>query len=128
VVGQRLNKQRMTWEYYVRSRKSEDYRQMLFASLYHPPVIDIVPEQSTDGCLYLNHRFEGKPLVNEYVANTMLGIEYLWGSPVNLETSEAEVKGGSETATEDGPQVSWARVRYNMKDRQFSREVLKADD
>lgn len=128
VVGQRLNKERMVWEYYVRSRKSEDYRQMLFASLYHPPVLDIVPDKSTDGSLYLNHRHEGKPLVNEYVSNTMLGIEYLWGNPVRLETNEAEVQAGSETETEAGPQVSWTRVLYQMKDRQFSREVLEADD
>ncbi len=128
VVDQRLNKERMTWEYFVRSRKAEDYRQMLFASLYHPPVIEIDPEKSADGSLYLNHRHEGKPLVNEYIANTMLGIEYLWGSPVKLETSEAEVKASSETETDEGPQVAWKRVRYMMKDRQFSREVVEADD
>ena len=98
------------------------------ASLYHPPVIEIVPEKSTDGCLYLNHRHEGKPLVNEYIANTMLGIEYLWGNPVKLETNEAEVKAGSETNDEEGPQVTWRRVCYTMKDRQFSREVLETDD
>ncbi|NOY13384.1 MAG: SpoVR family protein [Deltaproteobacteria bacterium] len=125
VAGRRLNKERMVWEYYVRSRKAEDYRQMLFASLYHPPVIRIEPEKSTDGTLYLNHCLEGKPLVNEYITNTMLGIEYLWGSPVQLETSEAEVRAVSETETGDGaPQVSWTRVLYTMKDRQFSREVL----
>jgi stage V sporulation protein R len=91
-------------------------------------VIEIVPENSTDGCLYLNHRHEGKPLVNEYIANTLLGIEYLWGNPVKLETSEAEVKASSETETDEGPQVTWRRVRYMMKDRQFSREVVEADD
>lgn len=128
VVGQRLNKERMTWQYYVRSRKSQDYRNMLFASLYHPPVVEIDPEKSTDGCLYLNHRHEGKPLVNEYIPNTMLGLEYLWGSPIKLETNEAEVKAGSETDAEQGPQVSWKRVVYTMKDRQFSREVLETDD
>jgi stage V sporulation protein R len=128
VVGQRLNKERMVWEYYVRSRKSEDYRQMLFASLYHPPVIEIIPEKSVDGSLYLNHRHEGKPLVNEYIANTMLGIEYLWGSPVSLETSVAEIAATSELETEAEAQVSWKRIRYSMKDRQFSKEVLDADD
>jgi len=125
VAGRRLNKQRMVWEYYVRSRKSDDYRQMLFASLYHPPKIEIVAEKSTDGSLYLSHKIEGKPLVTEYVANTMLGIEYLWGRPVKLETSEAEVSGSEETADEDlQPQISWTRVLYTMKDRQFSRETI----
>jgi len=127
VAGQRLNKERMTWEYYVRSRKADDYRQMLFASLYHPPVIENVPEKSTDGVLYLNHRHEGKPLVNEYIANTMLGIEYLWGGPIKLETNEAEVKPGNEREADDGVQVSWTRVVYTMKDRTFSREVLETD-
>ncbi|MBE9487497.1 MAG: SpoVR family protein [Chloroflexi bacterium] len=124
VAGQRLNKERMVWEYYVRSRKAEDYRQMLFASLYHPPVIEIIPEKSIDGELYLNHRFEGKPLVNEYLANTMLGIEYLWGGPVRLETSDGEVPARGEAEEEPAPQVTWTRVRYTMQDRQLSREVL----
>lgn len=128
VAGQRLNKERMVWEYYVRSRKSEDYRQMLFASLYHPPVIEIDHEKSIDGVLYLRHRLEGKPLVQEYVANTMLGIEYLWGNPVKLETSEAEAKAVSETGDGSaGPQISWTRMLYTMKDRRFSKEVFKAD-
>jgi hypothetical protein len=34
------------------------------------------------------HHFEGKPLVHEFIANTMMGIEFLWGKPVMLETSE----------------------------------------
>ncbi len=124
VADRRLNKERMVWEYYVKSRKSEDYRQMLFASLYHPPRIEVVPEQSTDGILYLNHRQEGKPLVKEYLANTLLGIEYLWGAPVALETSDAEVKPASETEEETEPQVSWSRVRYHMKKRRLSREKV----
>lgn len=125
VAGRRLNKQRMVWEYYVRSRKADDYRQMLFASLYHPPKIEMIPEKSTDGCLYLSHQIEGKPLVNEYIANTMLGIEYLWGNPVKLETSEAEVRGGGEAEDEEqSPQISWTRVLYTMKDRQLSRETI----
>jgi len=125
VAGRRLNKQRMVWEYYVRSRKAEDYRQMLFASLYHPPQIEIIPEKATNGELYLSHRIEGKPLVSEYIANTMLGIEYLWGSPVKLETSDAEVRGGGEAEDEEPPpQVSWTRVLYTMQDRQLSRETI----
>ena len=128
VVDRRLNKERMVWEYYVKSRKSEDYRQMLFASLYHPPRIEVVPEKSTDGTLYLNHLLEGKPLVREYLANTMLGLEYLWGAPVVLETSDAEVRPASEANEEPAPQISWSRVRYHMKDRQLSSEKVASDD
>ncbi len=124
VAGRRLNKQRMVWEYYVKSRKVTDYRQMLFGSLYHPPKIEIAPEKSTDGCLYLSHFVEGKPLVNEYIENTMMGIEYLWGKPVKLETSEAEVKAGGEGEEDEPPQVSWNRVLYTMQDRKLSRETV----
>ena len=88
VAGRRINRQKMVWEYYVKSRKAEDYRQMLIDSLYHPPHIEIDPDKSTDGRLYLVHHFEGKPLVTDFIANTMMGIEYLWGAPVMLDTHE----------------------------------------
>ena len=127
VADRRLNKERMVWEYYVKSRKSEDYRQMLFGSLYHPPRIAVVPGKSTDNILYLNHLLEGKPLVKEYLANTMLGLEYLWGAPVVLETSDAEVSAASEADEAVEPQVSWTPVRYRMQDRQLSREKVATD-
>ena len=41
---------------------------------------------TNNGNLYLVHHFEGKPLVRDFINNTMLGIEYLWGAPVQLET------------------------------------------
>ena len=89
VAGRRLNSARGVWEIYIRSRSAEDYRAMLLGLLYHPPWIDIDPAKTGNGALYLVHRFEGKPLVREFIANTLLGIEYLWGRPVQLETSEA---------------------------------------
>lgn len=128
VAGRRLNRERMVWEYYVRSRKAEDYRQMLFASLYHPPVVEIVSDKTSDDELYLNHRHEGKPLVNEYIPNTLLGLEYLWGGAVKLETSEAEVSAENEKDADKDKQVTWRRVVYSMRDRSFSREVVEADD
>ena len=80
VADKRLNRGRMVWEYLVKSRKAKDYRQMLLDGLYHPPSIAVGEEQGrSNGSLYLVHRFEGKPLVKEFIANTMLGIEYLWG-------------------------------------------------
>ncbi len=91
VAGKRLDQQRMVWQYYVKSRKADDYQQMMLDSLYHPPVITVDQTKGIEGSLYLAHTFEGKQLVREYIANTLMGIEYLWGSPVYLETSEAEV-------------------------------------
>jgi len=123
VAGRRLNEERMTWQYFVKSRHADDYQQMLFDTLYHPPKIEIDEEKSREGMLYLNHRLEGKPLVQEYIANTMLGIEFLWGGTVCLETSDAEVEVGREgEATPEA--ISWSRVRYQMKERKLERTVL----
>ncbi len=122
VAGKRLNEARMVWEYYVKSRKAEDYRDMLLASLYHPPHIEVDRSQTADGTLYLMHHFEEKPLVKDFIANTMIGIEFLWGGPVKLETSE--VAGTLSpppdlVAEEVEPEIVWRRVLYEMKDRKL---------
>ncbi len=136
VAGKRLNQSKGVWEYYVKSRKAKDYRQMLFDSLYHPPHINIDPEKSKNGDLYLQHHFEGKPLVKDFIANTMMGIEYIWGAPVKLETSEVEkvesakiqipIPGLATPLEDDGKQmeVKWQRVLYTMKDRKLSKVTL----
>jgi stage V sporulation protein R len=137
VTGRRLNKNKMVWEFYVKSRKAEDYRQMLLEMLYHPPHIEIDTQKAKNNTLYLVHHFENKPLVKEYIANTMLGVEYLWGGPVQLETNEVvsitPAKGGGLFTGGSSPiqekqvdtQVKWERVLYTMKDRKLSREVVK---
>jgi len=129
VAGKRLNEQRMVWEYYVKSRKADAYREMLFASLYHPPHVEIDHEQSQKAdTLYLVHTFEGKPLIKEYIPNTLLGLEYLWGGPVELETHEVKSIGGrpeSGKPSEIQPQdIKWQRVVFTMKDRKLSRRIL----
>lgn len=136
VAGRRLDQPRGVWQYYVKSRSAESYRQMLLETLYHPPCIQIEPEKTTNGNLYLVHVFEGKPLVKEFIANTMLGIEYLWGAPVQLETHEvvpaepAQVRlpiPGLTMPAEEAPQakeIKWQKVRYTMKDRKLSRENI----
>jgi stage V sporulation protein R len=91
----------MVWEFYVKSRKAEDYRKMLLDTLYHPPHIEVELEKGKNKTLYLVHRFEEKPLVKEFIANTMMGIEYLWGGPVQLETSEVASVTGSSTPTKE---------------------------
>lgn len=136
VAGKRLNAAKMVWEYYVKSRKAEDYRQMLIDSLYHPPHIEIDMEKSSNNTLYLMHHFEEKPLVSEFIVNTMLGIEYLWGGPVQLETSEILSRPSSqgqnsfpgsltprkEENTE--PEVKWQRVLYTMEKRKISKKTI----
>ena len=134
VAGRRLNEAKMVWEYYVKSRKAEDYRQMLLDSLYHPPKIVLDHEKGRQGdSLYMTHRFEGKPLVREFIANTLLGIEYLWGGPVELETHEVMPKStraerprspGAATDKAAAPEIQWQRVVYTMKERKLSRRVM----
>jgi stage V sporulation protein R len=133
VAGKRLNKDRMVWEYYVKSRKAEDYRQMLMDGLYHPPHIEIYEKNDADDVLYLVHHFEEKPLVKEFIANTMLGIEYLWGNPVQLETSEVVASGTPSASSSSSGTMQevlkpsdfkWERVVYTMKNRELSRQVM----
>jgi len=136
VAGKRINKIKMVWEYYIQSRKLEDYKKMLQGSLYHPPHITIKNENGGKEELYLIHHFEGKPLVNEFIANTMMGIEYLWGRPVKLETSEVvsqpqvqpDTGSGGPTsplpAVKEEPEIEWRRVVYTMENRKLSKREL----
>ena len=127
VAGKRLDQQRMVWQYFVKSRKAHDYRQMMLDTLYHPPVIAIDKTKGIEGTLYLNHIFEGKQLVQEYIANTMVGIEFLWGGPVHLETSEAQVAAASSQARQEEPQeeeITWQRVLYSMNEKVLSKKML----
>jgi len=128
VTGKRLDRQRMVWQYYVKSRKAEDYLQMMLDSLYHPPVITVDQTRGIEGSLYLMHKFEGKQLIGEYIANTLLGIEFLWGSPVYLETSEAEVvASASSPAGQDEPgeeEITWQRVLYSMNEKVLTKKKL----
>ena len=125
VAGKRLNQQRMVWQYYVKSRKAEDYCEMMMSTLYHPPTITVKQAEVTKGGLYLVHKFEGKPLVQEYLSNTMLGIEYLWGGPVHLETSELKVaeafSDDGEREQPQGAETEWTRVLYTMSRRKLTK-------
>jgi len=138
VAGKRLNQQKGVWEYYVKSRNVEDYREMVRNLLYHPVYISLNKKKMKDENLYLYHHFEGKPLVKEFIFNTMLGIEYLWGGEAKLETSEVEKVAPSAAKptmipipgltmpkeTDEKQEIKWQRVLYTMKDRKLSRAVL----
>jgi len=129
VAGKRFNKERMTWQYYVKSRRAEDYRQMVADSLYHPPLVKVSVDD--DGTLVLNHVFEGKPLVREYIDATMMGLEFLWGGNVCLYTSEpvpvkTEADQEATVKTERPKQeISWKRFRYTMSGRKLARELIE---
>jgi len=129
VADKRLNKERMTWEYYVKSRKAENYKQMVAESLYHPPSVTITVDD--DNSLIINHVFEKKPLVRDYIEATLMGAEFLWGAKVCLYTFEPEpVKKSAsqaQTAQEETPlqKIKWKRIRYTMKDRKMTRVLVE---
>ena len=136
VAGKRLNQQRMVWEYFVKSRSAEDYRKMVVDSLYHPPKIVVDKEKSKNGILYLSHAFEGKPLKQDFIPNTLMGMEYLWGKPVQLETTELVVEKAPEIpgpafsyfarpAEESStPKKEWRRVVYTMENKELSKITI----
>ena len=133
VAGKRLNQKKMVWEYYVKSRSAEDYRDMLMGSLYHPPKIEIDLEKTKENALYLVHRFEGKPLYADYIPNTMLGIEYLLGGtgPTGNHGGRSHAQGGRFASHSGLPgdtlqpkEIKWKRVVYTMKDRKLSKNKL----
>jgi stage V sporulation protein R len=78
----------------------------------------------------LVHHFEGKPLVKDYIANTMLGIEYLWGRKVKLETHEVlphtptPSAPGSSSDKPTPPEIKWRRIVYTMKDRKLTKQAI----
>jgi stage V sporulation protein R len=122
VVGQRINHQRQTREYYVKSRKAKDYKEMLFDNLYHPPYITFKRKYDSD--LYLHHHFEGQELYRDYIPNTLMGLEYLWGGRVFLETTELDQEAMRKAAGRDENNVKpiFHRVLYTMKDRKITKE------
>ena len=121
VTGKRYNKQRGTIEYYVKSRKAEDYKKMLLDSLYHPPVITVNEEKTSLKNLYLVHQFENKQLVKDFIADTLIGIEYLWGGTVQLQTTEIV---RNNKATNKNDVFEYRSVLYTIKNRQVKKENL----
>lgn len=111
VVGTIPDHYRGVVEYYVKSRRVEDYKQMLIDHLYHPPYIKFKAVKKNN-TLVLDHVFEGKQLIEEQIPNTLLGLEYLWGSPVLLRTTRLVWDDDTEETIEVG-------TRYLVKDRKI---------
>jgi len=126
VVGERFNRQKGVLEYYVKSRKAEDYKKMLINRMYHPPYIFVDENKSNENTLYLKHYFEGKQLYKPYIPDTLIGISFLWGGnnpqvPVILETTEILVKRDN-----DGNIISkeLRPVEYIVKDKKVSKRNI----
>lgn len=129
VVGQRINQKKNVKEYYVKSRKAKDYKNMILESLYHPPTVKI--KTGDNGELILNHQFEGKELYRDYIANTLIGIEYLWGDKVELNTREVdwekmqktyEEKARTNNVKPEDIKPVYIDVKYTAHNKKVSRE------
>jgi len=121
VVGTRYNQQRNTIQYYIASRKANDYKQMLLDSLYHPPLIVVDETKSNENNLYLTHIFEGKQLYKPYIPDTMIGLEFLWGSQVQLETTELVAERDTNGEIKN---IKKTKVLYTVKDRKLTKSNL----
>ena len=120
VVGKQYNPNEQVIDYYVKSRNAEDYKQMLIENLYHPPVImpDLV--RTNENQLYLIHKFEGKPLVQEFIPEVLIGLEYLWGGDAILETTQIIIK-----PTDDGSYLEESKkLRYICHNRNVKVEEI----
>lgn len=129
VVGQRINPQRGTREYYVKSKKAKDYKDMLISSLYHPPYVRYEKEDNT---LVLKHQFEGKELYREYINATLIGLEFLWGQTVKLEATEYDwdsmqkkVKNGLSLDDIKKNSPVFQNVRYTVKNKKITKETIE---
>lgn len=121
-------------EVYIKSRSGKDYRQMLNNSLYHPPYIVINGEKAKSDELYLDHLFEGRTLITEYIPAVLRGLEYLWGNTVKLETTEFELAESARrdyyawlygtAKPEEKPKFKKMRVLYTMRNKNLSRVIL----
>lgn len=112
-------------EVYIKSKKAQDLRALLNKFLYHPPYLII---DQKEGELYLNHKYEGRTLVTEYIPNVLMGLEYLWGKPVNLETTEYEaVYSRRYWWWYEEPEYKKVRVLYTCRNRKTERKVLRTE-
>jgi stage V sporulation protein R len=127
IVSKRVNLEKMVYEFYIKSKKLSDYREMLFKSLYHPPSIKI--DKNSSGELHLTHEFENKPLYETYIANTMMGIEYLWGKTIHLDTFTTEIKDDVEDfdfdpGNDEEEDIEWKKIRYTMQNKRLTKTSL----
>lgn len=131
VVGQRINQQKNVKEYFVKSRRAADYKRMILESLYHPPSVKF--EVGDKGELILQHIFEGKELYRDFIPNTLIGIEFLWGEKVILHTREIDwekmQRQYQEIAKTDNINPAdikpvYEQIRYTVKDKKVVREKI----
>ncbi len=129
VAGVRLSPRRWGFaEVYIKSRSGKEYRKMLNKSLYHPPYVVISEEKAREDELYLDHVFEGRTLVTRYIPAVLIGLAYLAGSRVKLETTEFEVEEMDFQKRflnpDEKPEYRKLRVLYTCEGKNVKRKIL----
>ena len=129
VAGVRLS--RINWgkaDIYIRSKNGKEYRRMLNKRLYHPPYIVIDEKKGVNGALYLDHKYEGRTLFTKHIPAVLIGLEFLNGVCVALETTEYEEVDAKpqwmHLWEETEPEYKKVRVLYTCKDKKIERIVL----
>ena len=95
---------------------------MLIDSLYHPPLVTVEDSKTNESNLYLVHDFEGKQLVKEFIPDTLMGLEFLWGGSVQLETTEIHRK--KADADGEKPSLEYVKVLYTMQNKKIAKKNL----
>lgn len=129
IVGIRPHRQK--WdkaEVYIKSKSGKDYRELLNKYLYHPPHIIIKEDMTSDDVLYLEHVYEGRSLVTKHIQSALIGLEFLSGKQVSLETTEyeevhADYRDWRELGLDDS-KYKIVRVLYTCKNRNIKRLVI----
>ena len=124
VVGKRPNPEKGVIEYYIKSKDAKDYKKMLIDSLYHPPVIRVDEDKSSKNVLYIKHIFEGKQLIKDFIPEVLIGLSFLWGGEVKLETTEILL---NEKAKTEEEMYSYQKVIYMCKDKKIGKSKLEKD-
>jgi stage V sporulation protein R len=119
VAGKRLDEKRGVYQYYVKSRKAKDYKKMILDGLYHPPLITINLNKTNDKKLSLTHVFEGKQLYKPYIGDVLIGLEYLWGNSVEIETTEIFLDENKQEV--ENTSLRYEKVLYTVKDKKVTK-------
>jgi stage V sporulation protein R len=133
VAGMRISQKKWGFvEIYIKSRSGKEYRKMLNKSLYHPPHVVINEEKAKEGELYLDHIFEGRTLVTKYIPHVLIGLAYLAGKKVKLETTEFEAEKVDYLRAfqnPDAPQPKYKKIRvlYTCEKKDVKRVVLSQE-
>lgn len=132
VAGQRLNYEKGVIEIYIKSRSGKEYRKLLNDALYHPPNISISEGGTDGGELILNHVFEGRTLVTGHIPAVVMGLSYLWGGKVVLETTEFEISEEDRIEKMIDPEFQLnynkLRTRYICTGKNIERTVIATEE